>query len=44
MEFKKFSNIYEFFFIYINDLDLVFSSKVSKFADNTKLEIGAADP
>ena len=30
--------------IYINDLDLSLSSKVSKFADDTKLGINAANP
>ena len=30
--------------IYINELDLGLSNKVSKFADNTKLEINAANP
>ena len=32
------------FVIYFNDLDFGLSSKVSKFADNTKLGIDAADP
>lgn len=32
------------FVMYINDLDLGLSSKVSKFADDTKLGIDAADP